>query len=547
MDANAPEQSAVPVAAAPTPVQSLEGRRSSAFVPGSADSRVARETRGGDLRRLVARGVLWTGAGTIARQVLQLATSLVLARLLTPDSFGIIGMAMVFVGVAEIMVDFGLQQAIVQAPRPRAALFSSCFWLSGGVGIVAALLLCALAPVIAALYQEPQIAALLPFLGLNLFIATLSTVPRALLQREMNFGVLTRLAFVAGLLGATTGCTIAALGGGVWSLIGQPLASSLAGTVMTFAACRWRPDFTFSTTDLSGVIRFGGGVFGAALLNYLNRNADNFLIGFFLGAGALGYYNIAYQMMLLPLAYVSSSLGTVMYPALVQLQDDLTRYKRAYLRTCSAIAFVAFPMMAGLFVVADQFVPVVLGSKWAPATTVLKILCPLGLVQSIATTVGLIYTSTGHTKTLFLWTLGATPFIVLSFAVGLPWGIEGIAISYSVVFYIVAYVSFRIAFRIIGLTIGSLLSALWRPLACALAMAGAVFVLDHVAVAGVLSDLPRLAANVMSGGLIYLMLSLMINRHQLNELMQIGRSAIGAAPDIPEDRRDSGLAPGISR
>ena len=158
------------------------------------------------------------------------------------------------------------------------------------------------------------------------------------------------------------------------------------------------------------MIRFSGGVLGAALLNYVNRNADNFLIGRFLDAAALGYYSIAYRLMLLPLTYVSSSIGAVTYPALVQLQDDLDRYKRVYLRTCSVIAFVSFPMMSGLFVVADQFVAVVLGSKWLAATTVLKILCPLGMMQSIATTVGLIYTSTGRTKTLFLWNLGATPF-----------------------------------------------------------------------------------------------------------------------------------------
>ena len=234
---------------------------------------------------------------------------------------------------------------------------------------------------------------------------------------------------------------MAALGCGVWSLIVQPLVSSLAGTIMTFVACRWRPGFEFSAAGLHGVIRFSGGVLGAALLNYLNRNADNFLIGRFLGATALGYYNTAYQLMLLPLTYVSSSIGAVAYPALVQLQDDLDRYKRVYLRTCSVIAFVSFPMMSGLFVVADQFVAVVLGSQWLAATTVLKILCPLGMVQSIATTVGLIYTSTGRTKTLFLWTSGATPFFVLSFVVGLPWGIEGIAPLTLWYFTIVLYIA----------------------------------------------------------------------------------------------------------
>ncbi len=454
-------------------------------------------------------------------------------------------MAMVFVGIAEIFVDFGLRQAIVQAPQPTASLLSSCFWLNAGIGILAALLLAALAPVIAALYQEPRITPLLPFLGLNLVVATLSTVPRALLQRDMHFGVLTRLSFVAGLIGATAGCTMAVLGWGVWSLIVQPLVSSLVGTIMAFSACRWRPGFEFSSTGLHSVVRFSGGVLGASLLNYLNRNADNLLVGRFLGAGALGYYSIAYGLMVLPLTYVSSSIGGVAYPALVQLQDDMDRYKRAYLKTCSAIAFVSFPMMCGLFVVADEFVAVILGSKWLAATAVVKILCPLGLVQSIATTVGLIYTSTGRTKTLFLWTLGATPFLVLSFVVGLPWGIEGVAASYAVVFYTLTYISFRIAFGIIGLAMRSLLSVLWRSLICALAMAGTVYLLDRVVLEGIFSELPRLAVDVLSGGTIYLLLSIMINRHELSELIRTGRAAIGAAPDISRGRRHGDPPPGL--
>ena len=167
MSIDSPEQPAVSIAAAPA--SSRDAHRPSAFAPEAAGSRGTRGSRGGaDLRHLIARGVLWTGAGTVARQVLQLATSLVLARLLTPDLFGVVGMAAVFVGIAEIFVDFGLRQAIIQARQPTPALLSSCFWLSAGIGLLTALLLCALAPVIAALYQEPRITPLLPFLGINL-------------------------------------------------------------------------------------------------------------------------------------------------------------------------------------------------------------------------------------------------------------------------------------------------------------------------------------------------------------------------------------------
>jgi O-antigen/teichoic acid export membrane protein len=473
-----------------------------------------------DLKRIAVRGLLWTGAGSLWRQLVQVATSLTLAHLLTPEIFGLLAMALVFTEVAQLFVDFGLGLAVVQTREPSPLLLSSCFWLGSGAATGAALLLSCAAPGIAAAFGDPRITPLVPFLAVNLVLSSPVTIPSSLLQRELRFAALAKITFVSAAIGSAVAVIMATAGFGIWSLIAQPLIGTVAMSVLVFTVSRWHPRWEFSWPSLQGVIRFGIGLFGSSLLNYCERNADNFLIGRFLGATSLGFYNMAYQLMLFPLGLVSSAVGKVTFPILADLRADLDQYRRFYLKTCSIIGFVTFPMMCGLFVVADQFVAVVLGNKWLSAITVIKILCPLGMVQSIVTTVGHIFNSTSRTSTAFRWTLVSTPITVLAFAVGLRWGIEGVAACYGAVSTGLFFFLFRVAFRIVGLRVRSLAAALWRPLACALLMAVVVFVVDRFALAGISSDPLRLGSDISLGAVTYLLLSAIFNNGDLREIIE---------------------------
>jgi len=482
-----------------------------------------------ELKQTAVRGVFWTGSGTVGRQLVQVTTSLILARLLTPDVFGLLGMAMVFIEIAQLFVDFGLGLAVLQTRQASEILLSSCFWLSSGAAVVAALLVFGAAPAIAEVYGEPRITMLMPFLSLNLVLAGVSAIPSSLLQREMRFAALAKITFASAIVSSAIAVALAATGFGVWSLVIQPLVGTSMMCICLFAASKWLPRWEFSWASLRGVIRFSSGILGTTLLNYSMRNSDNFLVGRFIGADALGYYTMAYRLMLFPLGQVSNAIGKVAFPILVQLQNDGDRYRKFYLRSCSAVAFVTFPMMCGLFVVADTFVAVVLGDKWLPATTVLKILCPVGLLQSIGTSVGNIFNSTGRTRTQFWWSLAAAPVTIAAFAVGLFWGIEGVASCYAAVSTVLTLFSFRIAFKIVGLTLQSLAGALWRPLACGLLMAIGLFALDRIVLAANFTGLLRLGADVSSGAAMYLSLSIMINRQELKILFEQARAILRPA------------------
>ena len=213
----------------------------------------------------------------------------------------------------------------------------------------------------------------------------------------------------------------------------------------------WIPELHFKWEDIKTIIGFSANLSGFSFLNYFSRNADYLLIGKFMGAIALGYYTLAYTIMLFPLSKLSSVLSKVMFPALSQIQHDNSKFKLFYLKSTKYIAFVSFPMMLGLFAIADEFVLVVFGTKWAPVIFLIKVLTIVGLMQSIGTTVGSIYLAKGRTDWMFRWGIFSSIVTVSAIAIGLRWGINGVAVCYAISVLFIAYPSFAIPFRLIGL------------------------------------------------------------------------------------------------
>ncbi|HTG04542.1 MAG TPA: oligosaccharide flippase family protein, partial [Bradyrhizobium sp.] len=209
---------------------------------------------------------------------------------------------------------------------------------------------------------------------------------------------------------------------------------------------------------------------GASIVNYFARNADKFLIGRFLGSQDLGYYDLAYRLMLYPLQGISAVIRRVMFPLYSRMQDDSGQFGWTYLKVASAIALISFPLMLGLTALAGPFVLTLFGPAWAPVIPLLLILAPLGALQSIVTTAGDIFTAKGRTDWALWWTIGAGLLIVLSFVLGLPWGIVGVSASYAIMFLLLTYPSLSIPLSLIGLKVRDLAGVLWRPAACSLVM-----------------------------------------------------------------------------
>lgn len=496
----------------------------------------------GGLGATAARGVLWTGGGQVLRQLAQLVTSVLLARLLMPADFGLLGMALVFYGLVQLFADFGLGAAIVQATRLTETALSSSFWLSVTVGVALAAGLAASGPWIAQFYGDPRLAAIVAVLSVGVIFGGIGVVPAAVLHRNMHFPELAKAQVGGSLIGAICAITLAGFGFGVWSIVLQPLIGSAVSTLLAVRYARWWPTARFRWASVRGMTIFSSAVLGADLVNYAHREGDNLLIGKFLGSGPLGYYSLAYQIMLYPMSQVSQVIVRVLFPMLSTLQDRLVRYREFYLKAVGSIAFLTFPMMVGLFAVARDLVTVVFGAKWLPMLPVLQILCWVGMLQSIGTTAGLIYLSTGHVRLRLIFSLVATPVFLFFVLLGLPWGIVGVATGYAIAAFMIAYANFFIAFRLVGLRLSSFHSALIRPATATAAMFIAVKTTQWW-LAGQWVSGWRLLFLIAIGGITYGAVSAVINRGQMAEILTLfdrsrraeGRVAGAGPAAVPEE------------
>ncbi len=438
------------------------------------------EINSADLRNRTVKGVSWSAFSQLITQLLIWVISMVLARILGPQAYGLVAMTGVFTGFATLFTDSGLGGAIVQRRNLEKRHLDSAFWINVVMGGGMTLLMIALAPVIARFYGEPRLTLLTQVISFQFFLSSLNVVQRALLKREMRFRALGKIQITTATVGGVTGLAVACSGGGVWSLVAQMLAGSTVGLLFRWRVGLWRPSWAFDLQACKDLFGFSAYVLGFNVVNYWGRHADNLLIGRFIGPGALGIYARAYSMMLLPLTQVSRVVGNVMTPALSSIQEDKTRVKRSYLKTISVIGLLTFPIMTGFFVTSNHLILTLLGTKWAEVIPIFKILCGVGLLQSITTTMGWIYQSQGHTRLQFKMGLINSTFTVGSFIVGIHWGVLGVAWAYCFSCLIRCYWVWTVCGNIIDLSFGQMIRTLTPSFVCAVVMGFVVWLIECV-------------------------------------------------------------------
>ena len=455
-----------------------------------------------DLRSRTLTGLGWTGISQTMNQAFTWAISIVLARILGPKVYGLVGMITVFTGFAAIFGDLGLGAAIVQRKELEPRHLNAGFWTNVAMGSALSVLMVSLAPLVAAFYKEPVLLPLTAVISLKYVIDSLYVMQMALLHREMRFRTLAGIQIGSNVISGVVGLSLALYGMGPWSLVAQTLGTSVVSLTLSWRLGGWRPGFSTEMKACRELFAFSAYVFGFDVVNYWSRNLDQLLIGRFIGPAGLGIYSRAYTLMLMPLSQVSRVVGRVMFPALSSIQDDKPRVRRAYLKSISVIGLITFPMMTGLLVVSDHFVLALLGPKWIEAIPLLKLFCWVGLLQSIWTTVGWIYFSQGRTGLYFTMGLINSAACMLSFAIGIHWGIIGVAWSYLIYNSILLYPGLTVPARLIGVTFSEIARTLSPPLFSALGMSGAVWAVGQILPVG-MAHWHFLVLEVLSGVVIY--------------------------------------------
>jgi O-antigen/teichoic acid export membrane protein len=482
-------------------------------------------------------GAAWLTLSIIGQRGLSLLSTLILARLIAPSAFGLLGMAMVLSAAMDSFNDLGTASALIQRKELNAQLASTLFWTNVLVGIVGAGFMVGVAPFVAKLYREPQVAPVLAALSVSFFINSLSVVQRAVLTRAMLFRRISTIQLSSSVASCAVGIGLAFAGAGVWSLIAAVTSQVTTVSVLYWLASPWRPSWHLSLRDLRSVTPYSANLTGSNFAHYFMRNMDNALIGRFLGAAALGYYAMAYGLMMYPLYNVTWSLGNVLFPALSRIQEEDARFRQAYLRALSVIATITFPLMLGLLATADLLVSTCFGAKWAPMVPIVRILAPVGMLQSITSAAGMIFTAKGRTNVQFRWALVEISVVLPAFVIGLRWGIIGVACGYAVAVFLLGYPLFTITSRIIGLHVSELARTLWPVMKNAVVMFAVVLLTRFgLPLLGVEKPWPVFGTTLAMGVVIYALLLLRSRSPAVRDVL--GLLQLGGVPWL---RRVAGL------
>ncbi|MEI7769491.1 MAG: lipopolysaccharide biosynthesis protein [Chloroflexales bacterium] len=470
------------------------------------------------LRQAAVSGIKWSTASLIGRQILLLGTLVLLSRIVGPQSYGLISMAVTITGFIDLLKDLGTGAAIIQRKECDDALLSSTFWLNLAIGALSTALVALGAPLAARYFREPGVTSVLRLLSLSFVVSSLGLVPLVLTQRAIAFRTLGMIELGAAAVGAAVGVGMGLAGFGVWSLVGQTLAATTTTTALAWAVSPWRPRLRFERSAIELIRAYGSGLVGFNIVNYFIRNADYALIGRYLGALSLGFYTLAYRIMLFPQQNVSLVVNRVMFAVLARIDDD-AQFRRAYLQLTTAIAFLATPTFIVLGALREPLVRAVFGPAWLPAADLLLVLAPVGLSQSLSGTVGLIYQARARTDWMFRWGLGSGVITVSGFVIGLRWGSFGVACAYAIAALILVYPVFAIPFRLIGLPMTTFVRGILPALACGLGMLLTILLLAPLAAS--MPDIASLAALGAVGGMVYLGLSWWLNRAIVRDVVRM--------------------------
>ncbi len=475
-DANAPLKMPVPILDETSVDTSLPvdlRPKSSLYARPHASGPLSTEHLQTDLKGRSVRGGLVTLTSQGTQFITQSIATVVLARLLTPTDFGLVAMVTSLTGLAQGFADLGLSEATIQRQEIDHDQVSMLFWINVAIGLTLTLVTASLAPVLALLYREPRIKDITLIASLTFLICGLRVQHDALLRRQMRFVSLAIRDIVSYALAVPVAIAMASKGAGYWALVALPMTLNLTQVVLSWLMAGWVPGPPRRDAKVRSLIVFGGNVAGSYILYNLNRSADSVLIGWHSGAGPLGLYSRAYNLLMLPLRQLGTPARSVIMPALSRIQGDPERFARYYLGAVNLMMWISAPVFGFLFVAAEPVIVLVLGMKWREAAPVFKILVIAALGQLLLDSTLWVLVSRGQSKRLLKLMLIVSPVIIGSFLVGLPFGIKGVALSGSLVLVAILPWILKFTFRGTSLT----LQRLGRSIVCpiSLSLAGILF------------------------------------------------------------------------
>jgi O-antigen/teichoic acid export membrane protein len=357
---------------------------------------------------------------------------MVLARLLDPEDFGIVGMVTAIAGFFELFKSFGLSTATIQRVNISEAQISTLFWINMLVGIILALVLSAIAPLLSIFYHEPRLTEVAVVLALGFIFNAAGVQHSAMLQRQMRFIALSAIEFISLLGSAGVGIAMAVSGYRYWALVGMSLTYPAFYTASIWISTAWLPGMPRLSAEIRSMLRFGGTITLTSLVVYTAYNLEKVLLGRYWGADAIGLYGRAYQLISMPVDSLNSATAGVAFAALSRVQEDHARLKRYFLKGYSLVLSITIPMAILCTLFAREIIAVFLGPKWDDAVIIFQLLSPTILALSMINPFLWLLLSLGLAERSLKIAFVISPIVISCYLIGLPYGPQGVALGYSI-------------------------------------------------------------------------------------------------------------------
>jgi len=452
------------------------------MIPFDASGAFHPVAEGRELRRLAVRGAAATVSAQGLALLLQLVSTVVLARLLTPADFGVVTMVTTF---SLLLISFGssgFNEVVIQADEMNRFQASNLFWITCLIGLILTTGFAGAGSLLARFYRNPLVTNVAVAMSASIFIAAFYSVHLALLRRAMRFRAVSSNDVVGRGVSTVIAILLALRGWGYWALVAGIIAQGLSMTIGAWWLCRWIPSLPRRGVGTRAMVGFAASVYARFSMNYFARNFDNVLIGWRFSAAALGFYKKAYDLFLLSASQLTSPLNNVALAALSRLNQDPANLRRYLSKALGMVAFVGMAAGADLTLVGKDVVRLVLGPKWSQSARIFELFGPGIGIMLLYNTVGWIHLSIGKPGRWLRWTFIESGATALLFILALPWGPAGIAVAWTVSYWTLSIPAFWYAGRPIGFGVSSLIAATWRYVGASL--------LAGLATAAIIRDTP---------------------------------------------------------
>ena len=476
-----------------------------------------------NLRQKTAKGVAWSTIENLGSQALYFLVFLVLARWLGSEAFGLVSLAGVFIGFMSVFADQGLGGAIVQRRELEPEHLDTAFWSNLAIAtLLTTITLVAAAPV-AIFFKQPQLTPIISWLSLSFLISGFSSVQEALLRRKLAFKALAIRSLLSMSIAGTVGVVMAYYGAGVWSLVGQQLVNRLVAVLTLWWVSDWRPGWRFSLKHFHDLFAFGINLLGGNILSFFSIRSDDFLIGYFLGPIALGYYSIAYRLLVAMTQVLNATIQKVALPAFSRLQSEPAQLERAFFSATRLVSFITFPAFLGVATLAPEIIHTLFGDRWLPSAPVMQFLALTGITQSLFTISGLVMAAVGKPSWNLRIMLLNTTTNVIGFAIAVHWGIVAVAASLAIWAYLLLPVQLWAIYKLLRIKLINYFAQFVAPLTGSLIMAIAVLGAKYF-LSGFVNSSMLLVAGIAIGAATYLTVIFLIAPQILWQVIDLCRS-----------------------